>query len=99
MWFVGPWPPPFIAASHTQNTTLQTDTHTHTLDIAHTLTYTDCMAFIRFSPHSFHVRNQKCSVTVPIHKWRPVRPLKSPVAFLAIKEPPEGSCWVKLKAH
>lgn len=33
---------------------------------------------------------------VPIHKWRPLR---SPVAFLAIKEPPEGSCWVKLKAH
>lgn len=36
---------------------------------------------------------------VPIHKWRPMRPLRSPVAFLAIKEPPEGSCWVKLKAH
>lgn len=28
-----------------------------------------------------------------------MRPLRSPVAFLAIKEPPEGSCWVRLKAH
>lgn len=28
-----------------------------------------------------------------------MRPLRSPVAFLAIKGPPEGSCWVKLKAH
>lgn len=35
---------------------------------------------------------------MPIHKWRPMRPLRSPVAFLAIKEPPEGSCWVKTES-
>lgn len=47
MWLVGPWPPPFIAASHTQkSTTLQTHTHTH--HIAHTFTYTHCMPFIRY---------------------------------------------------
>lgn len=98
MWFVGPWPPLFIAASHTQkSTTLQT--HTHSIQHIHSLTHTVCLSYVTLPPHSFLVRNQKWSVMVLIHKWRPMRPLRSPVAFLAIKEPPEGSCWVKLKAH
>lgn len=91
MWFVGPWPPTFFGTSHTQ----KVPPCRHIRSLTHTV----CLSYITFPPHSFLVRNQKWSVMVLIHKWRPMRPLRSPVAFLAIKEPPEGSCWVKLKAH
>lgn len=72
---------------------------THSIWHIRSLTHTVCLSYTTFPPHSLLVRNQKWSVMVLIHKWRPMRPLRSPVAFLAIKEPPEGSCWVKLKAH
>ena len=103
MWSCGSLASPFhYSFTHTQkHTTLQTHTHKHTHSIQHihSLIHTVSLSYITFPPHSFLVRNQKWSVMVLIHKWRPMRPLRSPVAFLAIKEPPEGSCWVKLKAH
>lgn len=40
MWFVGPWAPPFIAASHTHTQNKSTTLQTHILHIAHTFTYT-----------------------------------------------------------
>lgn len=95
MWFVGPWPPPFIPDSQK----VPPYRHTWSIQHIHSLTHTVCLSYVTFPPRSFLVRNQKWGVMVLIHKWRPRRPLRSPVAFLAIKEPPEGSCWVRLKAH
>lgn len=85
---------PFSLQPHTHKKYHPADTHippysTYTLYAFHTL----LLLLTHF------LSGIKNGVMVPIHKWRPMRPLRSPVAFLAIKEPPEGSCWVRLKAH
>lgn len=75
---------PFIAASRIikyHHVGRARHPHTHT----HTRSRTLYGLYVTFPPHPFLVTNQKWSVMVPMHKWRPMRPLRSPVAFLAIK--------------
>lgn len=77
MQFVGPWPLLSIKTIKYHHA----DTHTHT-HRAHIALYAFCTLLFLLTHFLSAIRN---GVMVPIHKWRPVRPPRSPVAFLAIK--------------
>lgn len=65
MWFVGPWPPPFIAASYTQKVPPCRHTHTPYSTYIHLQTLYAFHALLLLTHFLSGIKN---GVVVPIHK-------------------------------